>query len=78
MFTNFLFSIIAQCFSKCLITSSSILKDKKIDMEEVKKLYAESAPNVQATIEKCKDVYKGADTCDEAWDLFKCYYADMD
>lgn len=29
---------------------------------------------VKAGIDKCKELYKGADTCDEAWELFKCFY----
>lgn len=64
-----------QCFTKCVFTGLDVVKNNTLNTEKVKKLYAvlEDKPDVKDIAEKCKDTYNGADTCDEAWEMFKCY-----
>lgn len=68
-----------KCFAKCAIDKSGFLvPGQGIDVERVVGVSVASGKNeakVRDGIAKCKSLFKGAETCDEAWALYTCINA---
>lgn len=72
----------AQCFYRCLLTKTGLVDDDKLNVEKVTGIALDDNDIDEATVKKhldaCKNFIQGAGTCDESWDLVKCYFTQMD
>lgn len=61
-----------------MLTKTGLVDGDKLNMEKVMGLVMEDVNNDEATVKKrldvCKDRLQGAGTCDEFWELVKCYF----
>lgn len=61
--------------AKCMINKFGMVKDGKLDGDHIKQWAKEKEfdmAKVQAAIDECGPLYKGAGTCEEAYQLSKC------
>lgn len=69
------------CFLKCLADKYQMIKDNKLDVEQMVKLFTNflnDAATIRAIIEKCKPVFKGDGSCKEVWSMFVCINQQID
>lgn len=66
------------CSSKCIMETRGIWKDGGLDAKALEQKLSEfkgleKVPNVKEAIKECSSTKKGADDCDTAYQISKCF-----